>query len=202
MGERVVTIYLSNYPNTFFINGLKDFRSFANFGSLKEVIKMTLKKLVSNISPDNQIRLNLEHISDTEKFKDAVTVMNTSGVSTGLGTHYNTKQEEAEARQRAGKALFEMDRGVFMMIHTLNGVTDNARKTAVKALLMNNWNKYGNSCLNRDAEMEGAWFLTQSLQANRVLNMFVEMRKEHANNSRTKKRLILPFLLNHPSLDW
>ncbi|GEM_PF-4158196 len=53
---------------------------------------MTLKKLVSNLPSENQMTLNLEHISDIEKFKDAViAVMNTSGVSTGLGTHYNTK---------------------------------------------------------------------------------------------------------------
>jgi len=54
--------------------------------------RMTLKKLVSNLPSENQMTLNLEHISDIEKFKDAViAVMNTSGVSTGLGTHYNTK---------------------------------------------------------------------------------------------------------------
>lgn len=56
---------------------------------------MTLKKLVSNVSSDDRILLNLEHIRDMEKFRDAViTVMNTSGVSTGLGTHYNTKEED------------------------------------------------------------------------------------------------------------
>ena len=164
---------------------------------------MMLRQLVSNLPEKTHIDLNLDHIRDFGRLKDAViAVMNTSGVSTGKGTHYNSREEEIMARQKAGKALFEMDRGIFMMIHALDGVTDDSKRTAIKALLMNNWDNCANSVLDRDVEMEGIWRLTQSLQANRVLKLFVEMRGERVNNTRTKKRLILPFLLNHPSLDW
>ncbi|MDM8553389.1 hypothetical protein QUF75_01495 [Desulfococcaceae bacterium HSG7] len=164
---------------------------------------MTLKQLISDLPAKARFDLNLDHVRDFDCLKDAViTVMNTSGVSTGKGTHYNSKEEEMLARKNAGKALFEMDRGIFMMIHALDGVTDDSKRTAIKALLMNCWDNYGNSVLDRDVEMEGVRRLTQSLQANRALNLFVEMRKDRVNNTRTKKRLILPFLLNHPSLDW
>ncbi len=73
-----------------------------------------------------------------------------------------------------------MDRGIFMMIHTLEGVTDSARKTAIRALLMNNWEKYGGagSCLTREKEMEGVWYLTRSLQANRVFKAFGEAKTD------------------------
>lgn len=164
---------------------------------------MTLRQLVSNMPEKGRVDLNLDHVRDFDRLKNAViAVMNTSGVSTGKGTHYNSREEEILARQKAGKTLFEMDRGIFMMIHALDGVTDDSKRTAVKALLMNNWDNYGNSVLDRDVEMEGVRRLTQSLPANRALNLFVEMREDRVNNTRTKKRLILPFLLNHPSLDW
>ncbi len=164
---------------------------------------MTLKQLVSNMPEKAGFDLNLDHVRDFDRLKDAViTVMNTSGVSTGKGTHYNTREEEMAARQKACEALFEMDRGVYLMIHALEGVTDDSKRTAIKALLMNNWEHYGHSVLDRKVEMQGIWRLTQSLQANRALNLLVEMRADRVNNTRTKQRLILPFILNHPNLEW
>ncbi len=164
---------------------------------------MTLKQLVTGLPVATDVTVDLAHIEDKEKFKDAVlAVMNTSGVSTGRGTHYNTREQEMRARLEASKALFEMDRGIFMLIHALEGVTDDARKTAIKAMLMNNWDRYANSSFSPEMEMNGIVHLTRSLQANRVLNLFNEFRKDHVNNTRTKKRLILPFLLNHPNLEW
>ncbi|MCP4623510.1 MAG: VWA domain-containing protein [bacterium] len=164
---------------------------------------MTLKQLVTNMPVKAGYELDLGHIQDLEKFKKAViAVMNTAGVATGRGTHYNSGEQELQARLDAGKALFTMDRGVFLLVHALDGVTDHARQTAVKAMLMNNWERYACSSLNRDIEMRGIRRLVETLPANRALNLFNELRADRVNNSRTKKRLILTFLLNHPNLEW
>jgi hypothetical protein len=44
--------------------------------------------------------------------------------------------------------------------------------------------------------------LVENLPANRALNLLNDLRTNRVNNSRTKKRLILTFLLNHPRLEW
>lgn len=164
---------------------------------------MTLNQLVTHLSLKNSGSFDLSHIKDQEKFKKAaIAVMNTSGVATGLGTHYSSKEQEMQARLDAGKALFTMDRGVFLLIHALDGVTDHARQTAVKAMLMNSWERYGDSCLDSNIEMQGIMHLVKNLPANRALNLLNDLRTDRVNNSRTKKRLILTFLLNHPSLEW
>jgi hypothetical protein len=151
----------------------------------------------------NSVSLDLSHIKDQETFKEAaVAVMNASGVATGLGTHYSTREQEMQARLDAGKALFSMDRGVFLLIHALDGVTDHARQTAVKAMLMNSWERQGDSCLDITIEMQGIMHLVENLPANRALNLLNDLRANRVNNSRTKKRLILTFLLNHPRLEW
>lgn len=164
---------------------------------------MNLEKLVNQIPVEFNPVLNLSHVRDLEKFRKAVIkVMNASGVATGRGTHYNTSEEELKAREDACKALFEMDRGVFLLVHALEGVTDHARKTAIKAMLMNSWERYQSSSLDRETETNAIFNLVSQLPANRALNLMNELRVDRVNNSRTKKRLMLPFLLNHPNLAW
>jgi hypothetical protein len=128
--------------------------------------------------------------------------MNTSGVATGLGTHYNTREEELAARMDVGEALIAMDRGVYLLVHALEGVTDHARQTAVKAMLMNSWQKFALSSLDRNFELQAIRHLVETQPANRALNLLNALRADRVNNSRTKKRLILPFLLNNPNLEW
>lgn len=162
---------------------------------------MTLKDLATNLQTD-KIQLDLRHIKDMNQLKEAViTMMNLSGVSTGKGTHYNSKEEEALVRQNASKTLFELDRGIFLMVHALGGVTDHAKRTGVKALLMNSWEKFADSILDEATEMDGIKQITRMLPANRQLNLFCELKADRVNNRRTKQRLILPLLLNSDKLE-
>ena len=162
---------------------------------------MNLERLVTGM-PACRTRLDLGRLQDLEGLKGAViAMMNMSAVSTGRGTHYNSREEEVLARQAASKKLFEMDRGIFLMVHALNGVTDDAKRGAIKALLMNSRENYADSILDEALEMDGIKCLAQTLPPNRQLNLFCELKADRVNNRRTKVRLILPLLLNSDKLE-
>ena len=67
------------------------------------------------------------------------------------------------------------------MAHALDGVTDDAKRTAIKALLMNSRQRYGASALDAGLEMDGILSNAFSLPANRMLNLFRELKADRVN---------------------
>lgn len=147
--------------------------------------------------------VSLDHIEDKELSllaDNILALLNLSGVDTNRATHYNTKEEIEKARVALHKAVFSIDRSIYGCLFCLPGVTDFARQKAVTAMLGNPWENPSNGVLTIDHEKKIIKFLTSSLQANRMINLFVNLKKERVNNSRTRE-VILSSLLNSKSLE-
>lgn len=160
---------------------------------------MTLQDLVKDL-PATGAEVSLEHIPEEslpEVGKNVITLMNVSGVMTKHGTHYNTPEEAEAAMEAAHEAVFRVDRGIYLLIHALDGVTDYSMQKAITAMLQNPWAKFGKSILSSEQEMQGILYISDKLPANRRLNLFGDLRKLRVNNSRTKRQLILPSLLGN-----
>lgn len=150
-------------------------------------------------------KYDLSHIptNKLQQFgKDVISLINIAGVNTGRATHYNTVEEKEAAEKRIHFDVFSKDRGVYAAVHCLPGVTDYSKQKATTALLANPWYKQGHSALSPAYEMQLIHRFVDSLPANRMLNLFCDLREQRVNNTRTKKRVILPTLLNSDNLEW
>jgi hypothetical protein len=122
--------------------------------------------------------------------------------TTGMNraTHYNTKEDQARAEQMAHAALFGIDRQTYGILNCLNGLTDNARKTAAWLLLK--FPSVGRpSDLQLQMERELVQALIQSITAPRMFRLFQELRQSGVNNSRTR-RIMLGLMLGSDKLPW
>ena len=150
------------------------------------------------------VNVSLDHIPEQKLSKfadDLLSLMNLSGVDMGRDTHYDSKEEMELARIKLHKSVFTIDRTIYGCLFCLPGITDFAKQKAVVALLGNPWKKDVPSLLTREQEKEIIHCLVNSLQTNRIFNLFLTLKKERINNTRTRK-LILPFILNSNSLDY
>lgn len=150
-------------------------------------------------------RYDLSHIptNKLQKFgRDVVSLLNIAGVNTSRATHYATKEEKEIAEKKIHFDVFSKDRGVYAAAHCMAGVTDYSIQRAVTAMLANPWHKQKNSALTPSQEMQIIQKLVHNLPPNRMLNLFCELREQRVNNTRTKKRVILPALLGSENLDW
>lgn len=173
-----------------------------------------MKGLIRNLDvavPD----ISLDHVSDHALVvlgESVKSLLNIAGVTTGRATHYNTKEEKEEAEARVHRAVFSIDRGIYGCIFCLPGVTDYSIQRAVASLLRNAWvggdhepqTKSGvqtRSVLSFRQEGALIQHLVSNLPANRMLNLFLQLKGNRVNNSRTKKALILPTILNSRNLE-
>ena len=154
---------------------------------------MSLTELTSRVSSTPTTNLDISHLKpDLPKVGEAIiNLMNISGVMTSRSTHYNSKEEAEAAMKAAHQLMFGFDRGLYLLIHSLDGSTDFSRQRAVSALLSNSVEKYPKSVLSLDQETSGIKYISGKLPANRQLNLFKELAISRTNNTRTKKRLIL-----------
>ncbi len=122
--------------------------------------------------------------------------------TTGMNraTHYNSKEDQARAEQLAHATLFGLDRQTYGILNCLNGLTDNARKTAAWFLLK--WPTVGKPT-EGDLQMERELVrvLIESISAPRMFRLFQDFRKSSVNNSRTR-RIMLNMLLGSDKIAW
>ncbi len=94
--------------------------------------------------------------------------------------------------------LMAIDRGIYAAVLLLPGVTDYSCQLAIAALLSSPGK--GHSVLGPNLEGWVLGKITTSLPPPRMLNTFVELRKQRVNNSRTRK-LILRTILRSKRLE-
>jgi hypothetical protein len=135
---------------------------------------------------------DVRRIADlTVRFLDTVTT------ATGQATAYNTKQTQETAMEAIHKAMFEMDRGLYALLVSADGVLDISRQAAA-CMLLDNPRIGGGRCGSLlDSAQEGMLLtnLVNALPDSRKMKLFVKFRG--VNNSRTRK-LIMRCLLAQP----
>jgi len=147
--------------------------------------------------------IDLERLGEkklTQLAEGVLELLNLSGVDMNRDTHYNTKDEMEEVRKDLHRRVFELDRSIYGCLFCLPGVTDFARQKAVHAMLGNPWGNGEDGALTMDHEMAIINFLVEALQANKKLNLFVDLKGNRVNNSRTR-RTILSHVLNARNLE-
>jgi len=119
-------------------------------------------------------------------FLDAV------ATATGRATAYNTWQEQEEAEFTLHKSMFKVDRGVYGLTLLLPGVLDRAKQTGI-GLLLNN-QQDGTGLLLPEEESKLVSALIRQMPPQRIFKMFVELREQRVNNSRTRKIILRTIL--------
>lgn len=123
-----------------------------------------------------------------------------SQTATDRATYYNNKGEQNEATLALHKELFRLDRGAYILCLLLPGTTDYARQMGLGFLLSNS-RRDGNCVLHEDQEALSLTYLSKSIEPQRLLKLFLQLRYNRVNNARTKK-LILRSILGSNKLDW
>ena len=125
--------------------------------------------------------------------------IDTAATATARATFYNSRAEQEAAVESVHRELFEMDRGVYAVALMLPGLTDFSRQVGAVRLLRSAQSSDGWLSASQEAiVMRG---LLRALPPQRMLKMFVMLRKERVNNARTR-RLILSTLLRADNLEF
>ncbi len=151
--------------------------------------------LITNLPTD--VPVVLDHFDEkqlTTLADGVMSLLNLSGVDMGRATHYSTKEEMEEARIQLHRNVFEIDRSVYGCIFCLPGVTDFGRMKAVTALLSNPW-RGSDGVLTPQHEISIIDYLLDEIQSNRMFNLFVALKEQRVNNSRTRS-IIMKKILN------
>lgn len=131
--------------------------------------------------------------------QDVLNLMNLSGVDSNRATHYNTKEELANARKQLHKAVFQFDRTLYGCLFCLPGVIDFSMQKAVTALLGQPRNG-ATTILDANQEGKIIEYMVNTIQPNKTLNMFVDFKDHKINNARSR-RMALSFILKSKNLE-
>jgi len=156
--------------------------------------------MITNLPEES--RVSLDHIDEKAMAplaRDVLALLNLSGVDMGRETHYNTKEEQEKARTELHRAVFERDRSIYGCMFCLPGTTDFSKQKAVTALLSNRWDDKP-ATLTIDHENKMIQHMLREMQANRMINLFVDFDEKQINNSRTRK-VVLRSLIDSKSFD-
>lgn len=100
---------------------------------------------------------------------------------TGQSTFYNTREEQEHALLNTHMTMFMDNRRLYLLSAALP-ITDKSRQIILKNILSN-----GKDCKDSVLESNVINMAVEDLQFNRVLNMFMDLREQKVNNSRTRK---------------
>ena len=125
-------------------------------------------------------------------FIDAATI------GTGQATFYNSKAQQREHIETAHQELMDLDRDLYAMVVSLPGVADLSRQMAVINLLTK---RSPDRESNSDYEQAVVSQIVRSLPTQRMLKLFIMIRKAKLNSGAIK-RLILTELLNAERLEF
>lgn len=154
--------------------------------------------LATKLLQGKKVDLNLREQRIVGKVVSSFLDLATTGMD--RATHYNTKEDQARAEQLTHATLFGIDRQTYGILSCLNGLTDNARKTAAWFLLK--WPTVGKpSDAELRMERELVRALIESITAPRMFRLFQSFRESGVNNSRTR-RIMLGIMLGSDKLAW
>lgn len=145
-------------------------------------------------------------ITPHEAGKVVCDFLDVTTTSFGRATHYNTREEQMAAEQKAHGHLFELGRDLYTVMLMLPGSTDRARQLGIRALLATG--RDGNGMIDAALEREVLVWLLSQLPAPRLFKLFDSFRGRgesefgsgKANNARTRK-LVLSTLLGARRLE-
>lgn len=149
-------------------------------------------------------KFSLSHLNKTQTKQlatDILSLMDISGVDIGRATHYNSKEEIEAASNTLHSNVFAVDRTIYGCIFCIPGVTDFSKQKALRALFGNPVKSGDATALPIEIENRMMEYMLESLQANRIINLFVSCKENKINNARTRKT-ILRILLNSKMLEW
>jgi len=144
----------------------------------------------------------LSHIGEVERKivgKVFSSFLDTAGTATSRATFYNTLEELEKTTIQIHEQLFEIDRGIYGLSLVLPGVTDYTRQLGISRLLSNPIK--GKSILTPAQELMLIHWLTNHLPPQRMLNLFIALKKSRVNNKRTRV-LILRSILGYEKLEF
>lgn len=136
---------------------------------------------------------------DKKAASDAIIRMLDILPSAGRATYYNKLSEQEQATGLIHQQVFDIDRGLYALAASLPGSLDYSRQLAITRLLDNP--KNGAGLLTDEQEFHALEYLISRLPIQRILKLFVTLRKEKVSGRRIR-RLILRTILNQPNLQW
>lgn len=159
-----------------------------------------MKELMQTTTTMPAVRMT--HLSDAQRELLPLAFgefLDTAATATSRATFYNTRAEQNAAIEAVHRELFELDRGVYTAALMLPGLTDFSRQIGIVRLLETALSPEG--WLSTEQETDVLHELLRKLPPQRMLKLFVQLRNDRVNNSRTR-RLILSTLLDVDKLEF
>ena len=119
--------------------------------------------------------------------------------ATSRATFYNTESEQIENSKRIHSSLMSFDRGIYAISLLLPGITDYTVQLGTANLLSHPVNRSG--LLTAGEEKNLILWLAGKLPAQRMLKLFIGLKENRINNSRTRS-IILGSILNSPKIEF
>ena len=117
-------------------------------------------------------------------FIDSVTT------ATSRSTFYNKKKDQDEALAEIHNAVYSVNRGLYASMLLLPGVTNTSIQKGILRLVAEPYPWDMNTCfLSANQENEIIRDLTSQLPITNLLRMFVAIREQKINNSRSRKMI-------------
>lgn len=140
---------------------------------------------------------NIEKVPAQELTEKFTNFLDIAGTATNRASYYNTKKEQQDATIAVHDAIFNLDRGLYSTLLLLNGTTDYNRQIGLANLLKSPVN--GDTLLPEEYERKIIDYMTNELNAPRLLRTFIGFKELKINNARTRK-LILKSILAESNL--
>ncbi len=138
---------------------------------------------------------NIEKVPAQELTEKFTNFLDVAGTATNRASFYNTKKEQQDATIAVHEALFNLDRGLYSTMLLLNGTTDYNRQLGLANLLKSPIN--GDTLLPEEYERRIINYMTNELNAPRLLRTFVGFKELKINNARTRKLILRSILAQY-----
>jgi len=122
-----------------------------------------------------------------------------ANTSTDRATAYNTKEEQRKSAIAIHNNLFNVNRGLYGVSLLFEGITDFTKMVGVEKLLSDVSDR-DESTINLETETKIIIYLLNHLPVQRVLNLFLQLKADRINNSRTR-RIILSYIINAGNIE-
>ena len=153
---------------------------------------MESKKIVK--VADKDIDLSVIDFRKKKDISQAILrFMDAASTSTARATAYNTKEEQNLAQKSIHESVFKIDRGLYGALLLLDGNTDHTKTMGVEKLLSDR-TAFDKSSLEPTIERNILVYLLSHVPVQRMMKMYLNMKKERINNSRSKKIMLYSIL--------
>lgn len=160
----------------------------------------------------NKSIVNVNRVDSIAKQKktatDIIQFINAGMTATNRSSFYNTINAQNDAVLQAHREMLNIDRGLYLAVSMLPGMTDYTKIMTIGTLLTDKTNRditsrvlETNSTISLEIETAAINYLANTLPTHRFLNFILELKEGRINNSRVR-HLILQSILNSQKFDW